>query len=291
VITTGYILAKIHGEEEIEVFWPLNYHLPVHFQDLFTDLPHGRVVERDVEPRVLADYETAQAQLPSDYRNSALYREMLRRVLDCTVPEVVSEVSEFVAAHFHGTQKGSGPIGVHIRRSEKPYPICPYAQPLRYYEAIMRGLAEDTRFFVSTDSQEAFWWLSRRFGDRVFQRSKLHDNRSELGGVREGLVDMLLLSRCSGIIGTFGSSFSGMASRVEGRPILRVKTNLQVPAGWPSFSSVQWLWSYRHFFVESTFWQRWLYYSARPTAGHLYHALVRRWLVLYQRHVTSGNKA
>src|ERR1035438_8937406 len=36
VITTGYVLARDRGEEEIEVLWPLNSHMPSSFHDLFT---------------------------------------------------------------------------------------------------------------------------------------------------------------------------------------------------------------------------------------------------------------
>lgn len=273
VIVTGYLLAAARGEEAVELRWPLNAHLPVSFHALFTHLPFGPVVEREIEPAREEEFWLEAAALPDDYRNTPLYTQVLRRVLDCAVPEIKSDVQAFVDAHFRG-ESGTRTIGVHIRRTERPRPICNFAQPLRYYEAAMKSFPRDTRFFVSTDAQDAFRWLQRRFGPRVFQRPKAHDNRSDVGGVREGLVDMLLLSRCNGIIGTFGSSFSGMAVAAAGCRALMVEANPRVPDGWP-FSRCRWLWAWRHFVLESTFWTRELEYTVRPLAAGAYHGLMR----------------
>ena len=266
VITTAYVLARVRGEEEIEIVWEINdRHMPIGFRELFTSLPLGRVVEENLEPEVAQSYLEASSTLPADYRDSEYYGEMLRRLLANVVPDVLSEVTAFTDRHFHpGGASGGTTIGVHVRRSEHPLPLCPYAQPLRYYEAVLRSFPEGTRFFVSTDSQEAFRWLQARFGDRVFQRPKVHDNRSSVAGIREGLIDMLLLSRCSAIVGTYGSSFSGVAAMAGKRPVLMLKAFPRIPHGWPSFSRSRWLWAYRHVFVEATMWRRWYIWVARP---------------------------
>jgi hypothetical protein len=271
VIVTGYLLARMQGEDDIEIFWPLSdQHMPVSFHRLFTRLPRGRVVEREIHPRLSRDYIAAQASLPPDYRESKFYGEMLSQLLANVVPEVQSSVSAFAGQHFQSTSGADEmTVGMHIRRAEKPFPVCPYAQPLRYYEAIIRSFPDNRRFFISTDSQEAFRWMHARFGDRVFQRPKVHDNRSDIAGVREGLVDLLLLSRCQAVVGTFGSSFSYIAARAGGRPILMVKAYPRVPVGWPGFSVRRWLWAYRHFLVESTVWRRWFDWVVRPQAARV----------------------
>lgn len=278
VITTGYLLASLKGEEEIEVLWPINdRHMPVGFHALFTSLPRGRVVEREIDPEVWDSYHAARDALPTDYRNSEIYAEMLRQLLANVVPEVRDEVSSFVDAHF-ASAGGAKTVGVHVRRSEHPLPLCPYAQPLRYYEAVMRSFPSDTRFLVSTDAQDAFKWLQSRFGDRVFQKPKVHDNRSSVAGIREGLVDLLLLSRCSAIIGTFGSSFSGVAAMAGRCPILMLKASPDVPEDWPAFSRARWIWAYRHLLVESTLWHRWYLWVLRPQierAGRIPARLMR----------------
>ena len=240
-------------------------------------------------PRVLQNYHATVVSLPPNYRDSEFYGDMLGQLMGNVVPEVQSEVSAFVEENFRDASRPTpSTVGVHIRRLEprvvvqELYPgtsrrqsactspdsiarqLCEFAQPLRYYEAMMRSFPQKTRFFISTDSQEAFRWLLARFGNRVFQRPKVHDTRSSLAGVREGLVDLLLLSRCTAVIGTGRSSFSHIAALIGGRPVVRVKTSPRIPADWPSFNRWRWLWAYRHFLVESTFWRTWLFYVVRP---------------------------
>ena len=264
VIVTGYVLADMQGEQELEVLWPLNdRHMPVSFHALFTGLPRGRVLEEEIDREVAQRYARDSGALPADYRRSRLYRDMLQQLLAKAVPEVRDEVEGFVAAHF-GHSPGAKTIGVHVRRSEAPRPLCPEAQPLRYYEAVMKSFPSETRFFISTDSQEAFRWLKSRFGDRVFQRPKVHDDRSSVAGVREGFIDMLLLSRCEGIIGTFGSSFSGTAALVGDVPIMFVKAVPELDARWSHFDRWRWWWAYRHVVVETTMWRRWYLWVVKP---------------------------
>ena len=97
------------------------------------------------------------------------------------------------------------------------------------------------------------------------RRPKVFD-RTSVAGVRESFVDLLLLSRCTAVIGTAKSSFSNIAALIGRRPLLKVKTSPQIPVNWPSFNRWRWAWAYRHFLVESTFWRRWLFYDVRPYA-------------------------
>ena len=266
VITTAYFLAARTGETAIEVLWPVDdYHMPVAFNDLFTSLPHGDVIEREIDLQVLSDYYSATAILPANYRESRTYGTHLKALLTNVVPEVKAEVSAFVTEVFLPlTNSVKQIVGVHIRRSERPLPICEFAQPLTYYEALIKSFPTETRFFVSTDSQEAFQWLQSRCSPRIFQRPKIHDDRTSPLGIREGLVDMLLLSHCNAIVGTWRSSFSHLAALAGERPMLRVRPCPDIPANWPSFSRWRWMWAHRHFVTESTFWRRCLYYLVRP---------------------------
>lgn len=269
VIATGCVLARARGIEAFDVLWPRNArHMPAGFHDFFTALPRGRVLEEEIAPAMLQAYYAAVSELPPDYRQSEEYGTALRQLLARVVPEVRSQVKAFVEAEFARTSAGAGPmVGIHIRRSEAPWPLCPYAQPLRYYEAVVRSLPTKARCFVSTDSQHAYRWLRDRFGNRILQRPKNHNERSSVAGIREGLVDMLLLSECDLIVGTYGSSFSGTAALAGRRPILVVKAWPEVPAAWPSFSIGRWLWAYRHFLVESTWWRRSFDWVIRPQAA------------------------
>ena len=216
---------------------------------------------------------------------------MLAQVVANAVPEVQAEVLMFAEEYFQeDSNSPASTVGVHVRRLDptamvkdlfhgtsrrqstltsadfSARQLCEFAQPLTYYEAIMKSFPREARFFVCTDSQEAFRWLRGRFGNRVFERPKAHDNRTSVAGVSESLVELLLLSRCVAVIGTGRSSFSHIAALAGRRPVVRVKTFLRIPADWPSFDRWRWLWAYRHFLVESTFWRTWLFYVVRPQA-------------------------
>lgn len=255
VITTGLLLAAERGESEIEVHWPVNEDLPVHFNELFEPVPGVQVVEREVEPAALRTAEEAHLRLPRNFREVTRYGSLLRRVIECVVPEVMEPVRGFEAQHGLSARDGRGRVGVHVRRREQWVSISPFAQPSLYYEAVMTSFPRDTRFFISTDSQEAFAWFRRRFGARVCQREKQADNRCSLAGVREGLVDMLLLSRCEAVIGTHNSSFSALSAYAGGRPLLMVNTRPYAVGRWSHFSPARWAWAHRHFVLEPTFWR------------------------------------
>lgn len=287
-ITTGYVLAGERGEA-IEVLWPRNSQMPAAFHDLFTGLPSGRTVECDVDPSVTRDYRARIASLAPNYRDSESYTKMLACVVANAIPEVQAKVSAFAEENFRESSRpNTSTIGVHIRRLEprvvaqelygeatrqkgacassdlSARQLCEFAEPLRYYDAMMRNFPDTARFFISTDSQEAFRWLQTRFGDRVFQRSKTCDERVTTAGVREGLVDMLLLSQCAAVIGTGRSSFSHIAALAGRRPVVRVRALPSIPANWPAFNRGRWLWAYRHFFMETTVWKRWWFFTICP---------------------------
>jgi hypothetical protein len=260
VITTAYLLTDQLELAPPDVAWPLNEHMPARFDDLFEGLPRGRLVSGDWDAAASDAYDAMRDRLPANYRSEAVYHDHLVRLLDCVVPAIRDEADRAAAA-MGGVGQA---IGVHIRRAEVGAPISPFAQPLRYYEALMRAFPAGTRFFVATDSAQAFRWLSARFGNRVFQIDRRRHDRSSVAGVQESLVDLLVLSRCQAIIGTARSSFSHIAALLGRRPVLFVQPNVSVPDGWPAFSRTRWLWAQRHFLIEPTFWTRLAYYELRP---------------------------
>lgn len=263
VIATACVLAEQRGIGSLEVMWPVNEHMPARFDELFESLPQGRVVPGEWDSAESRAYDEMRDALPSDFRSGSSYHSHLTRLATFVIPSIQQEAERAAAS----IDPASGVVGVHIRRAETPLPISPFAQPLRYYEAVMRAFPRSTRFFVSTDSAEAYRWLEARFGGRVSRVEKPRDDRHSVEGVREALVDLLVLSRCAAIIGTSRSSFSHVAGLLGRRPTLFLEPAISIPAEWPAFSRLRWAWAQRHFFVESTFWKRWAYYRLRPTAA------------------------
>jgi hypothetical protein len=136
----------------------------------------------------------------------------------------------------------------------------------RYYEAVMR--LPRNPLFCEHDFGGSF-----RTDWQPTWRPKTHDNRTWWRS--RGDSSTCLFTRCSAIIGTYGSSFSGIASLAGQRPVLMLKTKPHIPAGWPSFSRWRWLWAQRHIFVEATTWRRWFIYVVRPQVASRLQPLVR----------------
>lgn len=115
---------------------------------------------------------------------------------------------------------GKKTVGVHIRRTDHADAIK--NSPLElFYERMNREIAEnDANFYVTTDAPEVENELREKFpAERlVFYEGKLIDRDSK-AGIEDALIDMLALSRCSRIIGSYKSTFSLIPSIMGGIPL------------------------------------------------------------------------
>ena len=106
-------------------------------------------------------------------------------------------------------------IGVHIRRTD--HALCISNTPTSLYISEMeKAIANDpaTNFYLASDSDEEKGKLTAHFGSRIITSEKTAD-RNSVDGMREGLAEMMLLSRTSRIIGSTFSSYSQVASRIS----------------------------------------------------------------------------
>jgi hypothetical protein len=110
-------------------------------------------------------------------------------------------------------------IGVHIRRTD--HQIAKETSRLEDFVTHMRECLQeqpDISFFLATDDPETESTLKAAFPKKIITFSKSGYRRSERATIREALVDLLLLSKCDKILGSYYSSFSDYASmfrRVE----------------------------------------------------------------------------
>ncbi len=110
-------------------------------------------------------------------------------------------------------------MGVHIRRSD--HRISINTSTTEKFIGIMNGCLEadpGTRFFLSTDNPDEENRLVEEFGDRILVTQKELSRNSEQGIV-DALVDLFCLGKTRKIIGSYYSSFSEVAARLEGIPL------------------------------------------------------------------------
>jgi hypothetical protein len=112
---------------------------------------------------------------------------------------------------------GRGWIGVHIRRTDHVN-AQQHSPTQAFIEAIDRHLAArpGAMLFLATDSPAEESALQQRYGARLVTAAKQHWQRSTSGGVRAAMIDLLCLSLCDVILGSYWSSFSAVAAQLHG---------------------------------------------------------------------------
>jgi|GEM_PF-2378717 len=142
------------------------------------------------------------------------------------VHEVERTVSEIYTRHF----EGSDVVGVHIRRTDlfastkkDSTLVC----PTKLFHETMRNILNDNpkiQFFLATDDKKEEKLVQRLFQYVVIVHEKEAVKRDVRKGMQDALVDWLLLSRTSRIIGSYQSSFSeeaGVVNMIKVEPVLR----------------------------------------------------------------------
>lgn len=114
-------------------------------------------------------------------------------------------------------------IGLHIRRTDNKMsiensPIELFIDKINYELDIDRN----TKFYLATDDENTKRDLYFRYADKIiFSDSKASRNTKE--GIMEALVEMLCLSSCCKIYGSFWSSFSEAAALIGNTELIQLK--------------------------------------------------------------------
>ena len=116
-------------------------------------------------------------------------------------------------------------VGVHVRRTDHTEAIA--NSPLALFAKRMKQELEadkDTSFFVATDDKEVRRELKELLPDTklIFPQSDVIDRDSK-EGIEEAFVEMLALSKCRKILGSYNSTFSLLPSYIGNIPLETVR--------------------------------------------------------------------
>lgn len=116
-------------------------------------------------------------------------------------------------------------VGVHVRRTDHTEAIA--NSPLALFAERMQKELEadaDTSFFVATDDKEVRRELKELLPDAklIFPQSDVIDRDSK-EGIEEAFVEMLALSKCRKILGSYNSTFSLLPSYIGNIPLETVR--------------------------------------------------------------------
>lgn len=245
-IASGISLAQNLGVSDVEVAWPVNSDLFCRFEELFEDqsqlfrvidtgplkdiflhdIPRKKnlylanIVQKGRYGSKLTDWDT----LPTLADDPALMEKTARSIRGTLMirsgveyypfggrlyRSIFRPLPEIVAGARDRIQAAPGRrVGMHIRRSDNVASIR-HSPVYLFVDAAEKELASDpgTRLYLATDDQAVKDDFISRFGDRIITSARDADRNSP-AGIREALTEMLSLSLCSKIYGSYWSSFS-----------------------------------------------------------------------------------
>ncbi|CAE7216352.1 unnamed protein product, partial [Symbiodinium microadriaticum] len=114
-------------------------------------------------------------------------------------------------------QLPEGTISVHIRRTDHAKAIA--RSPEDLFVQAMDSYGTEAKFFLATDDAEVESRLRRRYGQRLLTQPKRTLSRNDPDGIEDALLDLLMLSQGSEVLGSYKSSFSAMASHFRCIPL------------------------------------------------------------------------
>lgn len=112
-------------------------------------------------------------------------------------------------------------IGVHIRRTDHKAAIAHssvHAFCLKMDEILIQD--NDVFFFLATDDEEVEHNLKDRYGNRVVTQGDKSWGRNSEDGMGSAIIDLLCLSECDTILGSYGSVFSNFASQYKHKKLI-----------------------------------------------------------------------
>ena len=249
---SAYAVAK-KLDRKLVVMWKREVGCNIRFQELF-DLPFEvvEISENGLKKEPVA--ETLGDRAKKKWRNSADRflecdevekikeregYEGLFRLIEQTpviylkafgpICEVTAESYSFVKPSKNIEEKGAylfreltgQCVGVHVRRTDHTEAIA--NSPLALFAERMKKeleTAADTSFFVATDDKEVRRELKELLPDAklIFPQSDVIDRDSK-EGIEEAFIEMLALSKCRKILGSYNSTFSLLPSYIGNIPL------------------------------------------------------------------------
>jgi hypothetical protein len=110
-------------------------------------------------------------------------------------------------------------VGVHIRRTDHHISKAASSE-----EDFMHAMDQEiqrhpeVKFFLASDSPQVMSRFIKQYGDRVIWHPKEY-TRNTPKGIQDALVDLLCLSKTTKILGSYGSSFSETAVKINDIPL------------------------------------------------------------------------
>ena len=196
--TISFIFPSLKKVDEVEEEYPEDWRLYV----------------ASGEEKHIPDYKTIDLL----YERTPEY--FVKKYLDIIYKlKINSEIIEYVS-EFTGAWDDM--VGVHIRSWYCPKKVF---HSNEIFEEQIDKLPEDKKFFFCSDNSDVQKHFVDKYGDRVitYDREMFNDPRMAESGhhddiqlTTDAFIELLILSKCATIIGTYASSFDELAWWMSG---------------------------------------------------------------------------
>jgi len=151
--------------------------------------------------------------LMTAYRDFCTWDDALLPLLFRPCADILRDVDARAAAFTPHT------IGLHIRRTDNQQSIADSPVEL-FFDVVDRQLAQysDLHVYLATDDEPTKTLFRQHYGADRIQTAPSAATRDSVAGIREALIEMLLLARTSHVYGSAGSTFSEMAVKLHYTP-------------------------------------------------------------------------
>lgn len=236
-IVSGMLWAKDIGAS-LELFWPVEKgHMPCSLEQLIdpssiagltyvnpTYLNGAKQILSHADMHVAAAAAAAAAEYEIRIQSYSIFHADLenataRGLAALRSIRIVPELEEQVSIH-QGIL-----IGVHVRRTD--HANCIAASPVAAFERAIEdelALNKDARFCLVTDDLAVKMRFQNLYGEAIYSPTTVL-GRMTPHQQFAGVIDWLLLHRCSKILASAGSSFSELAALRAGIELVPVKVS------------------------------------------------------------------
>jgi hypothetical protein len=234
----GAIKMASETSRDLRFHWPVNVSLGCPVEKLFDRVPFRIISNVDVNEMLLSDFSLKVYNAGSSGKDQECYQVSRKDEHDIIL------IKTWIAPNFYG----EGPlkvdfsgwsvnreimlkaavidknyVGVHVRRGDHPDLFKDSTD--EWFFKMMTEEGKNKQFFLSTDDKKTEEEFIRKFPGRVRIMQKDGygwSSRMKEESIKEAMVDLMALSRCSKIIGTKNSTFSCVPALIGKIPLLRL---------------------------------------------------------------------
>ncbi len=259
VIASGLWLGDM-VHKKIKLVWNLNDDLNCPFEELFEPIEDIEIINKKFKYRFLriVEQENIFKRLTRKYTVAFLMRDYISfddvgvkkirageiDILDLSnasktlyfntcesfgsfsnefklfipIPDIQKKINE-CCGHFNDST-----IGIHIRRTDHAIAVNQSPTEL-FIHRIQNDLQNDSKinYFLSTDDSHTEKKLKSLFGNKIVTLKKEY-SRNSITGIRDAVADLYCLANATKIYGSYKSSFSLIASKINGIKLEWIKT-------------------------------------------------------------------